>query len=498
MQKAEKNKELSKLGFLFLLIAFGVTGIILISLFWSKDRIYNNSLQVARIQALASFEEDIIYRRWNSSLGGLFTWSTEKLQPNPYLDVEDRDLKLEDGRILTLVNPAYMTRMVHEIHNSKSGIKGHITSLNPIRPLNVADKWETVALEKFEQGASEFSSLEEMAGEQHFRFMKPLMVEESCLKCHAKQGYKLGQIRGGISVSLPMEGINKIMKAEQNSSVFIHLLFLIASLAGLMISYQSIHQGMLLKQQAEEQLKFANENLKEANSELESFTYTVSHDLRTPLRHINGFSEILMKRVQEEGCTDTEDILSKILKATDRMDQLIEDLFNLSLMQSKELEIQKCDLAEIARSVIETLKTSEPERQINFEVEETLTVSCDIKLIKIALENLLGNSWKFCSRQEKTEISMGEKPGENGERNFYIRDNGAGFNPAFIDKLFQPFQRLHSGSEFSGTGVGLATVSRIIHRHGGRIWAESQEGQGATFYFTLGESGVSGVVPGTK
>lgn len=185
---------------------------------WSSRRIHDGARESARISAQAQFDKDVLYRRWNASHGGVYVPVTEHMRPNEYLgSIDSRDLETTAGTMLTLVNPAYMTRQVHELGFATEGVRGHITSLNPIRPENAADGWERLALERFGRGEEEFSSVEFLDGQEQLRFMRPLMTERGCLKCHAKQGYVVGQVRGGISVAVPMRPYQDIMHADIKS-----------------------------------------------------------------------------------------------------------------------------------------------------------------------------------------------------------------------------------------------------------------------------------------
>jgi PAS domain S-box-containing protein len=257
------------------------------------------------------------------------------------------------------------------------------------------------------------------------------------------------------------------------------------------------NHDVTLRKQAESAMRQMNETLErnvaertrqlsEANAELEAFCYSVSHDLRAPLRSVEGFAKIL---VRDHGATLDEtalNLLGRLRSATLRMGQLIEDLLSLSKISRAEIHRQSVDLSELAAAVVDDLSASHPERKVEVELEPGLTAKADPRLLRVALENLLGNAWKFTGKSEAPRISFGVS-GTNGEGfSYYVRDNGAGFDMAFADQLFAPFQRLHAASEFEGTGIGLATVQRIIHRHDGRIWADSGPGKGATFFFTLG------------
>ncbi len=228
----------------------------------------------------------------------------------------------------------------------------------------------------------------------------------------------------------------------------------------------------------------SNAGLAAANKELEAFSYSVSHDLRAPLRGIDGFSLALLEDYADKLDEDGRDYLHRVRAATQRMGILIDDLLNLSRVTRSEMRRENTDLGAIARSVAGELQKTQPERRVEFRIEEGLEAFVDSHLIRIVLENLLGNAWKFTSKRESACIEFGRTSGDVGFT-YYIRDDGAGFNPTYANRLFGAFQRLHDKNEFPGTGVGLATVQRIIHRHGGRIWAESAVERGATFYFTL-------------
>ena len=240
-----------------------------------------------------------------------------------------------------------------------------------------------------------------------------------------------------------------------------------------------------LNAELEERVKRRTRELELINRELEAFTYSVSHDLRAPLRSIDGFSQAVLEDYQGKLEPEGIDHLQRVRAAAKRMGVLIDDLLTLSRMSRAKMARQKVDLAALAATVVQELRDSEPERRVEMAIGEDLAGFGDPPLLRIVLENLLGNAWKFTARQPVARIEFNTTDVE-GERAYFVRDNGAGFDMAYCEKLFTAFQRLHATSEFPGTGVGLATVQRIIHRHGGRVWAEGKEGEGATFYFTLG------------
>jgi signal transduction histidine kinase len=228
-------------------------------------------------------------------------------------------------------------------------------------------------------------------------------------------------------------------------------------------------------------------DLEHKNRELESFSYAVSHDLRAPLRRIDSFSRAVLEsqgdRLDEAG----QRFLSRVREASRHMSQLIDDVLHLSRVTRADLRDQEVDLSSIASLILTRLQESEPERKVEAKVRPGVLVTGDSQLLKIAMENLLGNAWKFTAREPESRIEFGMMQA-GGEATYFVRDNGAGFDMTYTDRLFGPFQRLHPQGEFPGNGIGLATVQRIIHRHGGRVWAEGLVGQGATFYFTMGRT----------
>jgi len=241
-----------------------------------------------------------------------------------------------------------------------------------------------------------------------------------------------------------------------------------------------------MKAELEQRVIERTAELEVANKELEAFSYSVSHDLRSPLRSIDGFGQALLEdcasRLDDQG----RHYLNRIRSSTQHMGQLIDDLLKLSRATRTEIRREPVDLTQLAQSVITGLEIVEPDRKVECRVQASMVVNGDPRLLRIVLENLIGNAWKFTSRTAQARIDMASFPDGADNRAYYVRDNGAGFDMAYVDKLFGVFQRLHTPAEFPGTGIGLATVQRIIHRHGGRAWAESEGGKGASFYFTLG------------
>jgi PAS domain S-box-containing protein len=234
-----------------------------------------------------------------------------------------------------------------------------------------------------------------------------------------------------------------------------------------------------------EYLRRERDAIKAANRELEAFSYSVAHDLRAPLRAISGFSGALLEEYESALDASARAYLHRIVAAGDRMAKMIDALLSLARLSRAELRREVVNLTEMGRSVMDHLRASEPERSVEFVAEDGLFAHGDPQLLRAVLENLLGNAWKFSQKTPRAHIELGSD-GPPGERvSCYVRDNGAGFDMTFAQRLFTPFQRLHSDTEYEGTGVGLATVQRIVERHGGKVWADAEENHGATFHFTV-------------
>jgi len=241
------------------------------------------------------------------------------------------------------------------------------------------------------------------------------------------------------------------------------------------------------EQRLQETVEARTRALANSNRELEAFCHSVSHDLRAPLRTLDGFSKALLEDYGDRLDETARDYLHRICKGVERMGELIEDLLRLSRIARHELCPKEADLVPIARGIVEELRASEPGRDVRLETPEALPARGDPRLLRIMLENLLSNAWKYTRPRQVAEITLGMSE-EGGETVYWIRDNGVGFDMTYADKLFGVFQRLHHQDEFPGTGVGLATVARIVERHGGRVWADAEKGMGAIFFFTLGEA----------
>jgi PAS domain S-box-containing protein len=248
---------------------------------------------------------------------------------------------------------------------------------------------------------------------------------------------------------------------------------------------QAKNEILLLNAELEDRVRRRTAQLQAANQELEAFSYSVSHDLRSPLKTIDGFTHLLARTMGQVEGSKGAHYLSRIRAGVQQMGELIDGLLSLARMSRETLHYGSVDLSAIARRAAQDCRDSDPGRQVQMHIQDGMEVYGDARLLLAVIQNLLGNAWKFTSRQDAACIEIGRQAGKGGETIYFVRDNGAGFDMAHADKLFGTFERLHAVSDFSGTGIGLATVKRVIDRHSGRVWAEGKVDEGATFYFTL-------------
>jgi PAS domain S-box-containing protein len=301
--------------------------------------------------------------------------------------------------------------------------------------------------------------------------------------------------RGEVIGALTFQSIAGAAFTSEDIAVLQSMSDLLANAINNARLYNRLQRELAVRKQAEAEVRKLNAELemrveertaelKAANQELEAFSYSVSHDLRAPLRAMDGFSRILARQYENLLDDDGRHLLNRVRQNAEQMAELIDDMLRLSRITRADLRITRVDLTGMAREILESMQSAEPDRSVEIRVTSGLRVNADEHLLRVALENLLGNAWKFTSKTVNASIEVGVEVVGN-DPVFFIRDNGVGFNMEYANKLFGPFQRLHTVEEFPGTGIGLAIVQRIFNRHGGRIWAESRLGEGATFHFTL-------------
>ncbi len=328
------NKKLGparpiRLRYYFLGITLAWSLFITLALAWDFNTKNSGLYEAARIQARAAFEKDVLYRRWNARHVDVYVPVTATTQPNPYLKVPERDIETPLGRKLTKINPAFMTRQVHEIGKDTDGMQGHITSLNPIRPENAPDAWETDALKTFERGVTEVSSAEVIAGKEYMRLMRPLITEKSCLKCHAEQGYTAGDIRGGISVAVPLSLFVTIEKRGLFTFSVINGLIWLIGIAGIGFGMHLLNRQISRRLQAEAELR-RHGKLQGAME----MAGAVCHELNQPMQAVSGYSGIITMGIKADDPLGKK--LESIKQQIDRMGIITRKLMDITRYETTE------------------------------------------------------------------------------------------------------------------------------------------------------------------
>jgi hypothetical protein len=474
------------------------TVVVAASLVWNVIQARQNTLEAARIQARAAFEKDVIYRRWNAEHGGVYASVTEETQPNPYLNVPERNVMTPLGRPLTLINPAYMTRQVHELAEEKYGVLGHITSLNPIRPQNASDPWETEALQAFERGKTEVSSAEKMEGKEYMRLMRPLITEKGCLKCHAAQGYQLGDIRGGISVSVPMEPLWTILRMHVLTLVLGHVLLWLMGLVGVVMGTQRLRRSERERNRAAEALQKAKERAEAANRAKSEFLANMSHELRTPLNAILGFSQLTVR--DRNISREARENLGIITRSGEHLLTLINDVLDLSKVEAGRttLNERNFDLYCLLEDLEDMFQMRAEAKGLQLVFDRAPDVpqyvrTDEVKLRQVLI-NLLGNAIKF-TEKGNVSVRVSSKDQhmipDTGIHDtcklvFEVEDTGPGIAPEELGTLFEAFVQTRTGRQAqTGTGLGLPISRTFVQLMGGNIYIESEVGEGATFKFDI-------------
>lgn len=476
------------------------------SLVWNWRQAGQQALETARSEARAAFTKDLIFRRWGAMHGGVYVPVTPATQPNPYLaHVPEREVRTPSGRTLSLMNPAYMMRQVHEVGKREYGVKGHITSLRPLRPENAPSPWERAALMAFERGEKEVSTLEKTDGAEHLLLMRPLYVESGCLKCHAQQGYREGDIRGGISVVVDAVPYFAVARRAQIEQSVVHGILFLLGLTGLWAVHRRIKAGIGLQQQmAELHLEVAKMNaLSSAKSD---FVANMSHELRTPLNSILGFSEVLQDELFGGLNEKQREYVGHINSSGRHLLSLINDILDLAKVESGKiaLDVQRFSLSKALQGSLVMVREKALKQDIvlRLDVDRSADreIEADERKFKQIMFNLLSNAVKFTQKGGEVRVTArivdggkvsAQREGGDGSDGLYaeisVRDTGIGIRREDMPKLFREFTQLEAAytKNHEGTGLGLALTRRLVELHGGSIRAESEFGKGSVFTFTL-------------
>jgi len=433
--------------------------------------------------------------------GGVYVPVTEYTPPNPYLkNINERDISTPGGKKLTLVNPAYMTRQVYEIAKKELSAQGHITSLNPINQINVADDWEKIALKEFDNGLVDKSEIVEMEGQPFMRYMKRLITEQSCMKCHEIQGYQVGQVRGGISVSVPMKPYYVIARMEIKRIVISYATIYIIFLIGIFISFgflkREIRKRIQVQQvitESEHKLKIQNIELQaaklaadESNKLKSAFLANMSHEIRTPMNGIIGFCDLLQDpEIEVEKRTKYAEI---VVHSGHQLLNIVNDILDISKIETGQVVVHLSEfkLSELIDDLTDFYNPRIP-ANVSFVVEnrlqpEVIVRTDEIKLKQI-ITNLLSNALKF-TKQGFIKLSIDQ---DNDYLIFCVEDTGIGLDKKYHLNIFERFRQVEHTTDqtSSGTGLGLAICKSYVELLGGKIWIESQLRIGSRFYFSV-------------
>lgn len=456
---------------------------LIVSFMWNYYLVESNNSKIVLNKSQAFFEQILISRAWNAEHGGVYVPTTATTLPNQYLKDSLRDLVTTDGLLLTKINPSYMTRQIADTNKLKNDLQFHITSLNPIRPANIADSWETKTLNMFENGVLENIELITNDSTSQYRYMAPLPTEKSCLKCHSEQGYKYGDIRGGISISFPANVYTDIANRQLLSLGVIHLIIFILGMIGLLIYYSMAKKYLLI-------IENKNNDLIQINATKDKLFSIIAHDLRSPFNTILGYIDLLKSDYEILNENERRKYINIIDKSADASFQLLENLLLWSSSQSNKIEIVKeeLNLRNMLTEAIAAYLPGATMKNINvtIRIPDDLIIYADNFTIKSVMANLFNNAVKFTSSGGDIKI--------DGIRstNFIqitIYDNGIGIPEEVIPKLFQietNISTLGTNKE-KGSGLGLLLCKEFIEKNGGRIWIESEFGKGTKAIITIPE-----------
>lgn len=516
---------------------YGLTAVVLwtilvvVMLVWSIHVERNNVLEQARVEARAIWTHNLSYRKWVTEMGGIYV-RTERMTPNPYLKSKDRDKRTTDGMALTMANPAYMTKQVFDIIRKENDppIINRIVSAKYLNPANKPDEWEQKGLHAFAGGSKEVNELVWIGGQQYLRMFRPMLTNPGCLNCHGDQGYKVGDVRGGISVAVPMAPYDKIESASMFHLALIYLLLWGVGIGAIIIFYRRIHGKQMLilesegkyrelnaslEERVEERTRELEENrqmlmeivddlngktteLEQANARLlelerlkSMFIASMSHELRTPLNSIIGFSSILHDEWVGPVNAEQKENLAIVLRCGKYLLNLINDVIDVSKIEAGKIESipEEFDLQDLLDEALSLVKKELEEKGLELQVTAcSQRLYTDRRRLLQCVLNLLSNAVKFTERGRITvEVQLVPSPGTGLEEpavEITVADTGIGIRAEDQLRMFQPFVRLLSAvqANIPGTGLGLylsrKLASEILH---GEIRMTSEYGHGSRF-----------------
>ena len=459
----------------------GWTVLCFLSAYWSVATEKEIVLDLARKEAITVFNKDQAFRFWATNHGGVYVPVTELTPPNPNLShIPDRDIVTPEGKNLTLMNPAYMLRQVINQYGDLYKIEGKITSLKLLNIINEPDAWERQALQVFDDGVEEVFEVELVEDVPFLRLMRPMYTLEGCMKCHESQGYNVGDVRGGVSVSIPMLPYYKMSYRAILKIYFTNTFFWLAGVLVVVFIFFRGKSRIIERRAAETELYESSEKIK-------LFAYSVSHDLKNPAIVLHGITKLLIKNYRNNLNEKGALYCDRILKSSDHIISLVEQI-NL-YMSSKErpIVLERVNAEDIFQAIRQEYSDQLSIRGIKW-LESKLDI--EIRADRLALlrvfRNLIDNTLKYGGDDLSTiEISYNES---DEAHIFSVKDDGVGLDPDDCKKIFDPFKRSKTVSEVEGSGLGLAIVREIAELHNGKVWGESDGKNGITFYFAIAKN----------
>jgi signal transduction histidine kinase/ActR/RegA family two-component response regulator len=488
--------EVRRLNRYAILLATGWTILIVASLAKTWERLEEHSRALAREEARSRFQTDMAYRRWVMVLGGVYVPVTPGTPPSPYLaHVPDRDIQTPSGQRLTLVNSSYMSRQVAELNEQRPGPRHHITSLQPLRPENAADAWETASLKAFEDGQEEATTIEWHDHEPYLRLMRPLITDASCLKCHAAQGYQVGDVRGGISVTVPLEPFQALTSAELSRAGLIHGLLWFVGGLGLGLGRRQLRRDILEREEATRQRAALQEQLHQAQKmeAVGQLASGVAHDFNNLLTVILLNVDLLENRLP--GSPVATEATATVRSAAEQAVGLTRSLLIFSRRLPAEKKLVKLqDIVATTTRMLRRLLPASIEMSIDAPTGRPLWIEADPTQLQQVILNLAINARDAMPEGGKLHIrlqpgvaeeDLPDQAAHPGRAWVYLEvsDTGTGIPDETLPRLFEPF--FSTKPQGQGTGLGLAIVRGIVESHQGQVRVQSLLGQGATFTVRL-------------
>lgn len=436
------------------------------------------TIELAQKEAQTIFNKDKAFRFWASNHGGVYVPITKETPPNPALShIPERDIFTSGGQRLTLLNPAYMMRQIMEQYEQLYDVKGHITSLKLLNESNAPDDWETRALKSFEQGEKEIFEVVESEGQDWLRLMRPMVTKAVCLKCHAQQGYKVGDVRGAIGVSVAMAPY-KALEAKALRVIYLsHVSFWLLGLLVMIISF--LHGKRRIGERIAHQ-----QSLEDSFEKIKLFAYSVSHDLKNPVVSIHGLTKLLQKKYGDLFDAKGALYCRQIISSAEQITKLVEQINIYISTKEHPVDVELLDPKDIFSQVRQEYSKALAARSVKWREPETIPeVSADRLALLRVFRNFVDNALKYGGEGlTHIEIDYEDAPPFHI---FSVHNDGVCLPPDACQKVFDLFTREASSQNVSGSGLGLAIVKEIAELHEGRVWSESSAEHGVTFYFAI-------------